>query len=218
MCLPAFRHLPDIIGKSGATIRSLQDKLSVRVSIPVGAGKDGKTNVRIGLAGARDNIAQAKEVIREIVTYYHSPVVHPGIVHVGLTIPSRMFNQIIGAKGSEIRHIQNNFKVSVHIPDSDSAVQEVLVVGEKSGVDQAVRYIQKIVAQITAEESAVADVNDSFMKGEEDDSAGHEQDEAWMSEYMYNREASKTVSLIDVTTKKEAVTNAWKDSTDAEGW
>jgi plasmid stabilization system protein ParE len=185
----------------------------------VGAGKDGKTNVRIGLAGGRDNIAQAKEVIREIMTYYHSTVVHPGIVHTGLTIPSRMYNMIIGAKGSEIRHIQNNFKVSVHIPDADSAVQDVLVVGEKSGVDQAVRYIQKIVAQITAEESAVADVNDTFQSGEGDAADGEGKDEAWMSEYMYNRDASKTVSLLDGAGKKEAQTNAWNTSTaDAEGW
>ncbi|CAE7660075.1 SCP160, partial [Symbiodinium microadriaticum] len=210
--------LPDIIGKNGTSIRALQDKLSVRVSIPPNAGKDGKTNVRIGLAGERDNIAQAKEVIREIMTYFHSPLLHPGIVHTGLALPTRMYNQIIGAKGSEIRHIQNNFKVSVHIPNAESALQEVLVVGEKSGVDSAVRYIEKIVAQITAEESAVADVNDSWsdQKSADGASEGQEADEPWMKDYMYNREAAKNVSLLAGT--KEAQADAWKQSTDAEGW
>lgn len=188
----------------------------MRVNIPAGAGKDGKTNVRIGLAGARENIAQAKEVIREIMTYFHSALLHPGIVHTGMAIPSRMYNQIIGSKGSEIRHIQNNFKVNVHIPDSDSTVQEVLVVGEKGGVEGAVRYIQKIVTQITTEESAVADVNESWNDQKSSSEDAPQQDEAWMSEYMYNRDAAKNVELLPG--KAEAQTNAWKDSTDAEGW
>lgn len=212
-------YLSEIIGKNGSSIRALQDKLGVRVSVPSGAGKDDKATVKIGIAGQREHIARAKEVIREITQYFHSTVTHPGLVHSALDIPSRMYNNIIGAKGSEIRHIQNNFKVAVHIPSAQSVTQSVLVVGEQNGVDKAVRYIQKIVAQIGVEEAAAADVAEAWneqSRGTDEDSG----DEEWMAKYMYDRSQSqKPVSLLGTAeAKAEAETNAWKQSTDAEGW
>mmetsp|Transcript_1072 Transcript_1072/g.1724 ORF Transcript_1072/g.1724 Transcript_1072/m.1724 type:complete len:496 (-) Transcript_1072:171-1658(-) len=212
-------YLSEIIGKNGSCIRTLQDKLGVRVSIPVGAGKDDKATVKIGIAGPRENIARAKEVIREIQQFFHSPVTHPGLVHSALDIPSRMYNNIIGAKGSEIRHIQNNFKVAVHIPGAQSVTQNVLVVGEQDGVNKAVRYIQKIVAQIGAEEAAAADVAETWNEQSADTDDAPETEE-WMAKYMYDRSQSqKPVSLLGAAEAKAAAeTNAWKQSTDAEGW
>lgn len=193
----------------------------MRITIPPNAGKD-DTTVRIGIAGDRENINRAKEVIREIMTYYHSPITHPGYVHVSLDIPSRMYNSIIGSKGGEIRHIQNNFKVAVHIPNSNSLTQHVIVVGENSHqVDNAVRYIQKIVQQITTEEAKTQTVVETW--NEQNDLLSSDDPEPeWVSQYMYNREASKQVNLmaavnvpISLTT---AESNAWKMGDAAEGW
>jgi hypothetical protein len=179
--------------------------------------------VKIGIAGDRENINRAKEVIREIMTYYHSPITHPGYVHVSLDIPSRMFNTIIGPKGGEIRHIQNNFKVSVHIPNSNSLTQHVIVVGDDSAhVDNAVRYIQKIIQQIITEEAKTATVVDTWNEQSDLSAGGEEPEPEWVSQYMYNREASQQVNLmaavnvpISLTT---AETNAWKMGDAAEGW
>jgi polyribonucleotide nucleotidyltransferase len=223
--LPCLRFLSEIIGKSGASIRAIQDKLGVRITIPPTAAKDTTAMVKIGIAGDRENINRAKEVIREIMTYYHSPITHPGYVHVSLDIPQRMYNGIIGAKGGEIRHIQNNFKVAVHIPNPNSLTQHVIVVGEQSNqVDNAVRYIQKIVQQITTEEAKTATVVETW--NEQSDLAntgeGEDPEPEWVSQYMYNREATKQVNLMAAVnvpiSLSTAESNAWKMGDAADGW
>lgn len=156
------------------------------------------------------------------MTYYHSPITHPGYVHVSLDIPARMYNSIIGAKGGEIRHIQNNFKVAVHIPNSNSLTQHVIVVGENSHqVDNAVRYIQKIVQQITNEEAKTQTVVETWNE-QNDLLSSDEPEPEWVSQYMYNREASQQVNLMAAVnvpiSLSTAESNAWKMGDAAEGW
>ncbi len=215
------RFLPEIIGKNGSSIRALQDKLGIRISIPPNAGKD-NANVKIGIAGDRENITRAKDVIREIMTYYHSPITHPGWVHVSLDIPSRMYNSIIGSRGGEIRHIQNNFKVSVHIPNVNSLTQHLIIVGDNLGnVENASRYVQKIVQQIMTDEATNATVVDTW--NEQNDLTSTTEDEPeWVSQYVYNREASKQVNLMAAVnipiSLSTAEANAWRVADSAEGW
>lgn len=214
-----YSFLSELIGKNGSCIRAMQDKTGVKISIP--PNSDAKTKVRIGLAGTAEGIIEAKSIMGEIMTYFHSEVTHPGVIHQTMDVPERMYNVIIGSRGAEIKHIQNNFKVNVNIPNADSAIKEVLVVGLKSGVDGAVKYIEKIVANLTQEEAKAESIateqqsawND---QGDSEDASGSE---PWMDQYAYNRE--EKVSLIskdgaDVLQKAQA--NAWKESTSADGW
>lgn len=187
-------YLPDIIGKNGVSIRALQDNLGVKVIIPEGAGKDDKPKVKIGIAGTREKVAAAKEVIKEITEVYHSSITHPNITHVEIDVPERLYNFIIGPKGSEIHHIQNNFKVSVHIPNINSVNRNVLVVGGADGVAQAEKYICKIVSQAGAQESAsnVTIVEDWRDGG----NLKEEVAEDWAKEYTYNRQSSNVESEV----------------------
>lgn len=73
--------------------------------------RDHNTNVKITVAGNKDKVAIAKALILELTTYYHTTVTHPGHIHVEMDVPSALYNYIIGARGSEIKHIQGNFKV-----------------------------------------------------------------------------------------------------------
>ena len=57
---------------------------------------------------------------------------------------------VIRSKGSEIHHIQNNFKVSVHIPNSSSVYTGILVVGEQENVTKAIAYINKVIEKALA--------------------------------------------------------------------
>ena len=105
--------------------------------------------VRITLAGHHTKVSEAKALINELMQYYHTPITHPGLVHQELDVPPSIYNIIIGAKGSEIKHIQNNFKVQVYIPNADTLNTNVLVVGEPKNVSQASAYIQKILDKTT---------------------------------------------------------------------
>jgi len=146
------RFLPDIIGKNGSVIKALSQHTGVKITVPTASkapGPDGKVSkVKIGLAGPKDKVAQCRNLIKEITRYYHTEVTHPNVVHEEMTIDAKYYNFIIGAKGSEIKHIQNSCKVSVHIPDADSVNPNVLIVGEASGVAKAQRHIEKLIEKV----------------------------------------------------------------------
>lgn len=158
------RHLPDIIGKGGACIKAIQAHTGVKISTPTGYTKttpSGETivpaKVKINLAGSRDKVSLARQLILDLTKYYHTPITHPGITHTEMDIPSNYYNYIIGSKGSEIKHIQSNYKVTVYIPSAESSNQNVLIVGEESNVGLAEKHIRKIMEKadtIAAERAA----------------------------------------------------------------
>lgn len=149
------RYLPDIIGKGGICIKAIQNHTGVKISTPSGYTRTtpaGETivpaKVKIGLAGHRDKVTVARNLILDLTKYYHTPVTHPDTVHVEMDVPSQYYNYIIGSKGSEIKHIQANFKVNVFIPNAESVNPNLLVVGEQAGVSGAEKHILKLVEKV----------------------------------------------------------------------
>jgi len=107
-------NFPDLIGKQGVVIRAIKEQLKVEVSIPK-TGPPGK-KWKVSVAGSSKNVEKAKEVINDIVMYHHHEITHPGEEHAELDVPAWAYSFIIGKAGSELRHIQNNYKVRMHIP------------------------------------------------------------------------------------------------------
>jgi polyribonucleotide nucleotidyltransferase len=206
--------LSDLIGKNGSCIRSIQDKTGVKISIPPHG--ENKMKVRVGLAGTPEAINETKSIINDIMTYYHSEATHPGVIHKEIDVPERMYNMIIGARGSEIKHIQNNYKVSVHIPNEESVVKNVLVVGQKNAVEGATKYIEKIVSNLNEEEANVMRIAEDWNEQANEEEA----DEPWMSQYTYKGDQKHSlISKEGADLLAKAQTTAWKDCTlSAEGW
>ncbi len=147
------RFLPDVIGKQGVVIRALQQYTGVKITTPANTSKtDGTaaTKIKINLAGPREKVTEARNLIKEITKYYHTAVTHPGVVHTELDVPANYYNYIIGAKGSEIKHIQANFKVNVYIPNAESNYTGVLIVGEPANVASAEKHVQKLIEKVNA--------------------------------------------------------------------
>lgn len=149
------KFLPDIIGKGGASIKAIQNYTGVKITTPASSGDkllNGRgqpaTKIKIGIAGLKEKVSIARNLILEITRYYHTPITHPGIVHKELEIDSKYFNFIIGTKGSEIKHIQANYKVSVHIPNEETHHENLLIVGEPANVEGAERHIMKLVEKV----------------------------------------------------------------------
>merc|ERR1711988_1825868 len=86
---------------------------------------------KITLAGSKTGVAAAKECIESIVMYGHHEITHPGFAHAEMEIAEWQYRFLIGSKGSEMRHIQNNYKVKVNIPREHSTCQNVVIVGEE---------------------------------------------------------------------------------------
>lgn len=160
------RYLPDIIGKGGSCIKAIQNHTGVKISTPSGYAKVSKTGettmpskVKISLAGSREKVTMARNLILDLTKYYHTPVTHPGVEHLEMDIPGHYFNYIIGSKGSEIKHIQANYKVNVHIPNGESMNENLLIVGAPAALSAAQAHIQKIIDKVdtAAAERAAAE-------------------------------------------------------------
>jgi rRNA processing protein Krr1/Pno1 len=161
------KFIADVIGKGGATIKAIQNATGVKITTPPsnapkvnGAGQP-ITKVKIGLAGLREQVSIARNTILDLTKYYHTEVTHPGVIHKEMDIPDHYYNYIIGTKGSEIKHIQANYKVQVYIPNDDSFVQNVMIVGEVSNVNAAEKHIIKLMEKVDniATERAEAEKN-----------------------------------------------------------
>lgn len=143
-------EIANVIGKGGDTIRVIKEQCKVEINIPK-TDKDPKADpgakIKISVAGSTEDVEKAKECIESIGKYGHHELTHPGVEHKELEIPDWQYAFIIGSKGSEMRHIQNNFEVKVNIPREHSAIQNVLVIGEGRNVDRACAYIEKILKE-----------------------------------------------------------------------
>jgi len=176
---------PDLIGKKGAVIIKMKEELQVEVKIPqdVPKSSDSKKKYKVTIAGKKDAVEKAKAVITEIMTYYHSDITHPGEMHEEIEVPGWALSFVIGKGGSEMRHIQNNYKVRVYIPRETSIVQNVLIVGLACDVPRAKAYIEKVL--YNAEQGVKGrdrkDGDDGDVWGDE------EPEEDWMKQYLYKR-------------------------------
>ncbi|CAE8711601.1 unnamed protein product [Polarella glacialis] len=178
-------NFPNIIGKQGVVIRKIKEELGVEVGIP-DAPRDSPPGkkFKVSLAGASEKVDLAIQVINDIVMYSHHEITHPGMVHVEMEVPDWAYSFVIGRAGSELRHIQNNYKVIVNIPRETSECQQVLVIGEEEGVQRAKAYIEKLL--VTSEEASKGrDKPDTQATDHWGDD--NEPQEDWMKSYMYKR-------------------------------
>jgi len=177
-------YIPDIVGKEGKVIRKIKDELGVEVNIPQlppGHSMTSSRKFKVGLAGAADKVEKAKSCINDIMMYGHSEITHPGVVHEDMDIESWAHRYIIGTKGSEMKHIQNNYKVKVNIPREHSVNQGVCVIGEPQDVARAKVYIEKVIWNAQNQSRGRDKVDDGDVWGDE------EEEEDWMKQYIYKR-------------------------------
>jgi len=175
---------PDLIGKQGAIIRAIKEALGTEINIPpVPKNADPKKKFKVMIAGSAAAVEKTKAVINDIATYGHSEISHPGQGHEEMEVAEWCYRYLIGKGGSEMRHIQNNYKVKVNIPRETSACQNVVIVGDKDNVTRAKAYIEKLIwnAENTSKGRDRAD-------GSADDGWGEEDaEEDWMKAYLFKR-------------------------------
>lgn len=178
---------PDLIGKRGAVIIAMKEELGVEVKIPQDIPKnptaDAKKKYKVTIAGEKENVEKAKEAINHILMYYHHEVTHPGEVHEEIDVPSWALSFVIGKAGSEMRHIQNSYKVRVYIPRETSMNQKVVIVGQEADVPRAKVYMEKLItnAEQGLKGREKKEEGDGDVWGEEGPQ------EPWMDQYMYRK-------------------------------
>jgi len=183
-------YFSELIGKEGKVIRTIKEKLRVELSIPKteagGKLRDSPKKYKVGFAGKKEDVEKAKEVVSNIITYYHDDLTHPGVMHKAVPIEAHQTRFIIGKGGCESRHIQKSYGVAMYIPNELTVCQDLLLVGEDANITRAAKYIENAIIQ--AEERA-----NSGGRGRGGDGGGgdeywaEEEQEDWMGDYMYKR-------------------------------
>jgi rRNA processing protein Krr1/Pno1/FtsZ-interacting cell division protein ZipA len=163
------QSVADIIGKGGSTRRILQEQMGVRVIIPNNNSVSGgnltaavDSNVKVTIAGPRMKVSETKKLIKELVRYHHTAVTHPGVAHVEYDASHMFFNFLNTCRGSEIRTIQTNYKVTVFIPNENSVCKNILIVGEVDNIAGAQLHLQKQVERAAVDKSAAAILSDAW--------------------------------------------------------
>jgi rRNA processing protein Krr1/Pno1 len=175
--------LPIIVGEKGACIQEIKkvSKCEVMIpSVPKNANESSK-KYKVTLSGSAAHVEHGKAIIQSIVDYGYHPDTHEGFMHKEIEVAEWQYKYLIGTKGSEMRHIQNSFKVRVNIPRPHSAIQEVTVVGCEQDVERACKHIEKVMWN--AEQPKGRGAQESSI----DPWAGEEEVEDWMSPYLYKR-------------------------------
>lgn len=177
------KDLGELVGKGGSTLKAIQDKFDVKITTPQNVDRASTVPVKVGVVGDKSAVKKAKETIKELSQYHHTDVTHPGVIHEEMPLDAAFHGTVIGKSGVEIKHIQGNFKVSVHIPNANSIHTGVLVVGEKDGVSKACAYINKIVEKALApreEKPSEFELREQERVEQEDD----EFNKPWMQTYI----------------------------------
>jgi len=174
---------PDLIGKQGVTIKAFKSEMNVEVTIPEVPKNaiNQQKKYKVTLAGKADDVRKAKEVVESIKTYGYHELTHPGQTHEEIEVEAWAYKYLIGKAGSELRHIQNNYKVKVNIPREHSICQNVVVVGGVGDVARAKDYIDNLMWK-AHNAPAGRQGQDAAI-----DPWGEDEEEDWMKDYIYKR-------------------------------
>ena len=127
-------------------------------------------------------MTKARDIISSIAANGYHPVTHPGFTHQEMEVEPWRYAFLIGKKGSEMRHIQNNYRVKVNIPREGDANPNVVIVGEERDVARAITYIEKVLYESAEPKGrGAADKAEDYWGNDDGD------EEEWMSAYMYKR-------------------------------
>lgn len=131
-------HVGVIIGKGGATIRSIQESSGAKVDIE--SRGDG---CLVSFSGSEDQIAAAKAAVMRVVEAESAgPELADGEVSETIELPESCVGSVIGKQGASIRALQDETGAKV---DISRGTGTCIVYGQPEGVTQAVAAIQAIV-------------------------------------------------------------------------
>jgi len=180
------RLLPTLLGKEWCNMRAIKEKLHVEVGITDngnkggGKGKGAMRKATLVLGGDKKNVEKAKEVINSLTTVFYHEITHQGMIYKEVPVEHYWLNLVIGKGGSEIKHMQKNFDCQVFIPGEASTNENVVIVGDPTGVQRCEKHITTIISK----------AENRPQRGEEgynaDDNKA-EEIEDWMQDYMYKR-------------------------------
>ncbi|XP_074859938.1 vigilin isoform X1 [Carettochelys insculpta] len=131
--VPIFKQFhKNIIGKGGANIKKIREESNTKIDLPA----ENSNSETIIITGKRANCEAARHRILSIQKELAD------ITEVEVSIPSKLHNSLIGAKGRFIRSIMEECGgVHIHFPTEGSGSDTVIIRGPAQDVEKAKKQL-----------------------------------------------------------------------------
>jgi len=135
LIVPASK-VPLIIGKKGATIRSLEEKYNVSITIPKGSNE-------VSISGSDINRKHTHEDIENIIgvrVSNHAPKIRK------IKLDGQLASMIVGKGGSTIKNIIHETKVLIDIKREEGSDESLVIIeGLEECIEAAIKIIEHII-------------------------------------------------------------------------
>jgi len=144
-----------IIGKNGATIKSIQERTNAIIKIPQGPDEDNPQVRTISIGGdTKESVDAAQmEIFMTLQAQQQNALqaYNSTSTSMPLAVPDDKIGIVIGKGGATIKEIQNRLQCKVQIPQvadigSNPPVRTISIIGSAEGQAQAKYEIEMIVA------------------------------------------------------------------------
>lgn len=161
------RHQAIVIGRGGAHIQKIQQKLGVRINMPE-KKQEGKRGanvndewVTLNLVGTPEAVSAAWTAITQLINDGFSAVTHEGWTSVKLSVPKAEIGAVIGQRGKKIQKLQEETRTRINIAN-DAVGDEITVsiAGLPGDVAAAEAQIREAVEESLREKAALEEADD----------------------------------------------------------
>ncbi|KAM4772544.1 vigilin [Rhinophrynus dorsalis] len=137
--VPIFKQFhKNIIGKGGANIKKIREECNTKIDLPA----ENSNSEMIVITGKRANCEAARDRILAIQKELAN------ISELEVSIPSKLHNSLIGAKGRFIRSIMEECGgVHIHFPSEGSGSDSVTIRGPAQDVDRAKKQLLQLAEE-----------------------------------------------------------------------
>jgi len=101
---------------------------------------------KVQITGTPAQVASARNAIESLATRGFSVLTHPTTLSDEMTVDPDSVGLILGAKGANLKAIQDSTKTRINLPDKNSSSKKVTIVGEKEGVKAAKAALRQLIA------------------------------------------------------------------------
>lgn len=204
--VPIFKQFhKNIIGKGGANIKKIREECNTKIDLPA----ENSNSEMIVITGKKPNCEAARDRILAIQKELAN------ITEMEVSIPSKLHNSLIGAKGRFIRSIMEECGgVHIHFPSEGSGSDTVLIRGPAQDVERAKKQLlqlaeEKQTKSFTAELRAKPEYH-KFLIGKGGGNIRKVRDQTG-ARIIFPTAEDKDQQLITIVGTEEAVKDAQKE-------
>ncbi|XP_071999312.1 vigilin [Engystomops pustulosus] len=204
--VPIFKQFhKNIIGKGGANIKKIREECNTKIDLPA----ENSNSEMIVITGKKSNCEAARDRILAIQKELAN------ITELEVSIPSKLHNSLIGAKGRFIRSIMEECGgVHIHFPSEGSGSDTVTIRGPAQDVERAKKQLlqlaeEKQTKSFTAELRAKPEYH-KFLIGKGGGNIRKVRDQTG-ARIIFPTAEDKDQQLITIVGTEEAVKEAQKE-------